>query len=263
MLPRWRPAQERSRLVDDRRFKAVVLDLFDTLVTWDPSRLPKLSWNGREFHSTAGWILEAAGKELGTRFDPEAFLRTYFSVYEEINAERSRELTEITCEERFVRTLARLGFENGTAVGRRLARIHMNGVRSVTEAPAARVDAVRRIARRYRLGLVSNFDDSAAGHQIVGDTGVRELFDAVIISADVGLRKPNPLIFEKLMKMLNLEPRDILFVGDTPHDDVRGSKQLGMHAAWIRRPNKEMPDDIPPPDFVIDDLAELPDLIGC
>ncbi len=249
--------------MDDRRFKAVVLDLFDTLVSWDPSRLPKLSWNGREFHSTAGWIIEAAGREFGERFDSDAFLRTYFSVYEEINAERNRELIEITCEERFERTLTRLGLENAGAVGRRLARIHMNGVRSVTEAPAARVDAVRRIARRYRLGLISNFDDSEAGHQIMGDTGVRDLFDAVIISADVGLRKPNPLIFQRLLELIRLEPHEILFVGDTPHDDVRGSKQLGMHAAWIRRPGKEMPADVPPPDYVIDDLAELPGLIGC
>jgi FMN phosphatase YigB (HAD superfamily) len=249
--------------VDDRQFKAVVLDLFDTLVTWDPSRLPKLSWNGREFHSTAPWILETARKELGERFQPDEFIRTYFSVYEEINTERNRELVEITCEERFVRTLSRLGFDKAGAIGSRLARIHMSGVRSVTEAPAARVEAVRRIARRYRLGLVSNFDDSETGHQIMSDTGVRELFDTIIISADVGWRKPNPLIFRRLLELLGLEPREILFVGDTPHDDVRGSKQLGMHAAWIRRPGKEMAADIPPPDFVIDDLAELPDLIGC
>ncbi len=252
--------------MDEPRFKAVVLDLFDTLVTWDPTRLPLMQWNGREIHTTVPWVLDAAGAALGERFDPELFVRTYFSTYEEIAAERTRAGIEITCMERFARTLARLGLnpdEQRLALAERLARIHMGGVRSVTAAPAARVEAVRRIARRYRLGLVSNFDDSRTGHEIMLDTGVRDLFDAVIISADVGLRKPNPLIFERIMEMMRLKPHEILFVGDTPHDDVMGAKQMGMHAAWIRRRERLLPDGVPAPDLVIGDLAELPDHIGC
>ena len=111
----------------------------------------------------------------------------------------------------------------------------MARVREVTKAPPARIDAMKKIAKHHRLGLISNFDDSETGHQIMHDTGIRELFTAVIISADTGYRKPNPLIFKKILDAMRLEPADILFVGDTPLDDVLGSKGVGMHSAWIRQ----------------------------
>ena len=84
----------------------------------------------------------------------------------------------------------------------------------------------------------------------------------MIISADTGYRKPNPLIFKKILDAMRLEPADILFVGDTPLDDVLGSKGVGMHSAWIRRRGRELPEGIPAPDIIISDLAELPAALG-
>ena len=55
---------------------------------------------------------------------------------------------------------------------------------------------------------------------------------------------------------------DILFVGDTPLDDVLGSKGVGMHSAWIRTRNRELPEGIPAPDIIISNLAELPAALG-
>jgi len=248
------------------KFKAVVFDLFDTIVTWDPKRLPAMEWKGRQIHSTMPWIFEAAESALGARYQQDAFIRAYITTLDEVHTERNSQLIEITCHERFVRTLTRLEVSDQVerrAIAERLTRIHMSGVRSVTAAPPARIEAVKRIARHYRLGLVSNFDDSQAGHEIMLDTGVRDLFDAIIISADVGMRKPNPLIFKRILELMRLDAHDILFVGDTPHDDVLGAKRAGMHAAWIRRPDKEIPEGVPAPDFIVDDLSELPDLIGC
>jgi len=43
---------------------------------------------------------------------------------------------------------------------------------------------------------------------------------------------------------------------------VLGAKGVGMHCAWIRRRDRELPEGIPAPDFVIGDLAELPGRIG-
>jgi len=62
--------------------------------------------------------------------------------------------------------------------------------------------------------------------------------------------------------MMRLEPADILFVGDTARDDVLGSKGVGMHSAWIRTRDRELPEGVPAPDIVIADLAELPERIG-
>ncbi len=248
----------------EREFKAVVLDLFDTLVTWDPAKLPLFEWGTRAIHSTIPWILPRVEEALGAKYSRDAFVRTYSIVYEEINAERAREDVEITCFERFDRTLARLGLENRTAreaLAQSLTRIHMSGVRKVTAAPRSRIAAVRRLAKKYRLGLLSNFDDSRTGREIVSDTGVGDLFETIIISANVGLRKPNPKIFERMLAALGLQPREVLFVGDTAHDDVAGSKSVGMSAAWISRHGHPLPQGLPAADYIISDLAELPEVL--
>ena len=172
-------------------------------------------------------------------------MTAYTAVYEEINHERERDGIEITCFERFERTLQRLGVEDGRTLkqlAEELTRIHMRGVRNVTSAPAARKDAVRRLAETYRLGLLSNFDDSKTGWEIMADTGVKDKFEAIIISADLRLRKPNPKIFERMLAMLNLAAPEVLFVGDTPHHDVGGAKAVGMSAAWISRHALPLPE---------------------
>jgi FMN phosphatase YigB (HAD superfamily) len=248
----------------ERRFKAVVLDLFDTLVRWEPERLPTLEWRGRSVRSTMPWLLPRIREALDGNFDLDAFLEAYYAVIEEINAQRERGLIEITCHERFVRTLGRLGLpegENLDSAARDLRRIHMAGVRSVTSAPPEYVAAVRRVAQSHRLGLLSNFDDSQTGREILADTGVSHLFEAVIISADLAMRKPNPLIFQRMLEMLSLGPDEILFVGDTPREDVMGARNAGIPIAWLSRGKGLLPEGIPAPDFILDDLTGLPALL--
>ena len=78
------------------------------------------------------------------------------------------------------------------------------------------------------MGLLSNFDDAQCGREVFGDTGVAHLFEAVIISAEVGLRKPNPRIYRQMLEMLRLDAAEVLFVGDTPREDVAGPQEVGM-----------------------------------
>ena len=249
----------------EHRYKAVVIDLFDTLVTWNPDGLPLMQFRGREIRSTTPLLYQTLETALGKRFDREKFSEAHASVYSEIfNARAQHDAVEITCLERFARTLKMLEVDEGIAgpLAEDLRRIHMARVREVTKAPPARIDAMKKIARHHRVGLISNFDDSETGHLIMHDTGIRDLFDPVIISADTGYRKPNPLIFKIILDAMKLEPADVLFVGDTPLDDVLGSKGVGMHSAWIRMRGREMPAGIPAPDIIIADLAELPAALG-
>jgi HAD superfamily hydrolase (TIGR01509 family) len=251
--------------VADAGFKAIILDLFDTLVTWNPALLPMMSWRGREFRSTAPILFPILAESLGERFDPESFMDAQGKVYEEIFAARARDEIEISCSERFKRTLDRIGVEPALVapLAERLRLAHMTRVREVTAAPAPRLDAVRRLHRHYRLGLLSNFDDAATGHEIMHDTGIRELFDVVVISAELGLRKPHPEAFRHTLDALGLAPHEVLFVGDTPHEDVLGAKRMGIHVAWINKHRKPFPEGIVAPEIEIGDLAELPDRLGC
>lgn len=247
----------------ERRFQAVALDLFDTLVKWDVERLPVLELHGREIHSTLPLLLPHLEKALGERFHLDVVLQTFLDVTQEIDVVRRREGIEIPCRERFARTLQRLGVssDGSSDLAEELTRLHMSGVRSVTAAPAEYVAAVRQIAGSYRLGLVSNFDDSRTGHEIVEDTGVAELFEVVLISADVGFRKPDPRIFRRLLDLLKLPPAQVLFVGDMPREDLSGASSVGMPVAWLAEGKGALPEEIPPPDFTLSNLAALPSLL--
>lgn len=251
--------------LDNGTIKAVVFDLFDTLVKWEPDRLPLLHWRERSTHSTLPWILPSLEERMGPRFELETFLTIYHEVIDEINAEREREGIEITCQQRFERTLERLGYSDPAErdlLAFHITRVHMDGVRKVTFAPPERSQAVRRLAPHFRLGLLSNFDDAQCGREVLLDTGVADLFEAIIISAEAGLRKPNPLIYERILAMLQVEPDAVLFVGDTPREDVLGPRRAAMRVAWVNKRGMPLPDGIPQPDLMVADIAELPALLG-
>jgi HAD superfamily hydrolase (TIGR01549 family) len=249
----------------NREFRAIVVDLFDTLVRWEPERLPLMVINGRAAHSTMPWVFPKLEQRLGSAFDQQGFINIYTSVIEEIALERQRDGIEITCFERFRRTLARISaisFEETEDFAEELTRLHMSHVRAVTSAPPQRVEAIRLLAPHFRLGLISNFDDARCGREVLADTGVADLFEAVIISAEVRLRKPDPRIFRQMLAALDLMPHEVLFVGDTPMDDVWGAHQVGIPTVWISKGVATLPDGIPQPRFIINELSELPHLLG-
>ena len=257
-MPRW------DRRMDDRRFRAVALDLFGTLVRWSPHRLPEMEIGGRRIHTTIPWLVPALERDLGETFHLDGFIEAYGEVIRGIEVERSSHGVEVTCHERFRRTLERLGARPQTIndLAEELTRTHMAGVRSVTRAPAEFAAVVPQLAHRYRMALLSNFDDARTGREIVADTGVAEHFEVLVISAEVEVRKPNPVIFAHLLERLRLSADEVLFVGDTAHEDVAGARGAGVPVVWLSENKGEFPPDVAAPDFTIRNLTELPRLLG-
>jgi HAD superfamily hydrolase (TIGR01549 family) len=250
--------------VDDRAFKAVVLDLFDTLVKWSPHRLPQMEIRGKRVHTTIPWLVPDLEEGLGAAFHLDRFIDEYTGVLSEIEAERSASGAEITCHERFRRTVARLDGapRHVDALAERLTRRHMAAVRSVTAAPAEYAAVVPRLARRFRMGILSNFDDARTGREIIADTGVAQYFEVIVISAEVRRRKPHPEIFRQLLDKLGLAPHEILFVGDTAREDVAGARASGIPVVWLSENKGDFPPEVASPDYEIRNLTELPALVG-
>jgi len=81
------------------------------------------------------------------------------------------------------------------------------------------------------LGVVSNsWADSVT--RVLHVSGLREYLDVVVLSKDVGYRKPDRRIFLRAMEKLGLEPRQIAYVGDNYSDDVLGPMAMGMIPIW-------------------------------
>ncbi|UCD18464.1 MAG: HAD-IA family hydrolase, partial [Candidatus Zixiibacteriota bacterium] len=62
----------------------------------------------------------------------------------------------------------------------------------------------------------------------------KEFFDAVTVSGEVGIKKPDPLIFSQALRQTGLQPDEVAYVGDTLND-VRAARAAGLHPILIRR----------------------------
>ena len=104
--------------------------------------------------------------------------------------------------------------------------------------------------RGLKLGLVSNaFDPGWLLRRDLERMGVAERLDVAFFSSEVGKRKPHPLIFERTLEELDVEPARALFVGDSLYHDVGGAARLGMttvQALWFRADERS---DGAEPDF--------------
>jgi putative hydrolase of the HAD superfamily len=92
--------------------------------------------------------------------------------------------------------------------------------------------------RGLRLALVSN--TSTPGRilrPLLAEQGLAQRVDAIVLSCEVGKRKPHPAIFERALEELGVPPERALHVGDRLDADVLGASRLGMttvQALWFR-----------------------------
>src|SRR6185503_4718338 len=112
---------------------------------------------------------------------------------------------------------------------------------------------LRRLASRYQLAVVSNFDYTPTALAILDAAGVRDLFAAIVVSDEVVWRKPRADIFQEALRRTGAKPRQTLFVGDRADIDVVGAHGVGMDAAWINPDRDPLPPGILPPLYEIRD----------
>ncbi len=208
--------------------------------------MPEIQINGRLVRSSAG-MLHAILKTQAPHIGLEACYEALGDSWREAERLRAIDHREVAAPERFAHFFRRLGLDE-TALpvgfGRTLIDAHHGPL-------------LRRLAERYRLAVVSNFDYTPTALDILERAGVVELFDAVVVSDEVGWRKPRRDIFDAAFVRLGVRPEESLFVGDRADMDVLGAQRLGMDAAWINRDEEPLPPGVAPPTYEIRDLAEL------
>jgi FMN hydrolase / 5-amino-6-(5-phospho-D-ribitylamino)uracil phosphatase len=178
---------------------------------------------------------------------------------------RALDHREVPAPVRFGGWLARLSVDPAACragLVETLLETHRLELARAAEFPPHHVDLLERLARRFRLAVVSNFDWSPTALGILESAGVRQLFDAVVVSDEVGWRKPRAEIFEVALRRVGVAASEALFVGDRPEIDVVGAQQVGMPVAWINREGAPLPPGMTPPDFDIRDLGELGPILG-
>ena len=88
-------------------------------------------------------------------------------------------------------------------------------------------------ARGLKLGIISNW--STRLRPIARDTGLEGLVDFIVVSSEVGMRKPDPRIFNLALERAAVRPHEAMHVGDLVEDDFRGAERAGIAPALIWR----------------------------
>jgi putative hydrolase of the HAD superfamily len=106
-----------------------------------------------------------------------------------------------------------------------------------------------------RSAIVSNWDVSL--RKTLGEIGLTGLVDEIVVSAEAGVAKPAPGIFELALARLRCPARKALFVGDSPETDIAGAQGAGLRAVLVDRaaaaPEQEGVERI----FTLENLEEL------
>jgi epoxide hydrolase-like predicted phosphatase len=102
----------------------------------------------------------------------------------------------------------------------------------------ALVNFLRSLRPCYKTALLSNAWDDLRG-VVEGSWKIADAFDEIIISAEVGLAKPDPRIYRLALARLDVEPEAAVFVDDF-EENVAGARAVGMQAIQFRSPEQAL-----------------------
>jgi HAD superfamily hydrolase (TIGR01509 family) len=179
----------------------------------------------------------------------------------QVNASYARhELEELDVLALFEQALSALGLEVPREMVQQIHELEYRAIVSVRTVPPENLETLAALrARGLKLGLVSNAHFLPA--LMLEDferLGLAQYMDAIVTSSQLGVRKPHPAIFERVLAELGVSPGEALFVGDKVREDVQGPKALGMRAVLTHQFRQEEFDGSgSTPDLVIGSLPEL------
>jgi putative hydrolase of the HAD superfamily len=103
--------------------------------------------------------------------------------------------------------------------------------------------------RGLKLGVISNGSTDSQNTKLEV-MGIRHLFSVVLISEEVGIKKPDPRIFRMGLEKLAVNASEAIFIGDNPVLDVAGAMAVGIRAVWLNCGEIEPPGDVHCPERI-------------
>ena len=231
------------------QIKAVLFDMFDTLMLIEKN------------HAFYNPSLKRAHKFLvknGIKVRFTDFRNAYIKARDALYVEADANLEEPHFNARISNALGLLGFSvdarNGIVAG--TTNAFCKGFMEYVRIDEQTVEVLRKLQRKYKLGIVSNFAIPECVVKLLETHGLDKFFDVVVVSAAVNKRKPSPEIFQQALEKLGVNAAETVFVGDTVDADIKGAKDTGIKTIYIeRRAQKEAKQICP--DQTIKSLSEL------
>jgi putative hydrolase of the HAD superfamily len=102
------------------------------------------------------------------------------------------------------------------------------------------IEVLESLRPRFNLAVISNFDGRL--RMILEHLGVSQFFSHVFLSSELGADKPDPLIYDRALKLSGTAPNETMHVGDDPVRDWRGAEGAGLSVFHLDRPRNSLRD---------------------
>lgn len=138
-------------------------------------------------------------------------------------------------------------------------KIALNCYNYAKHCTSQALPVINYLSQKYKIVLVSNFYGNI--HEVLKNFGLLCSFNDVIESAVVGVRKPDPAIFNLGVQALELEAHETVVIGDSFSKDIIPAKNAGCNTIWLKGIGWGEDTDDSIPDVIITDLKQLTDLL--
>ena len=173
--------------------------------------------------------------EAGFNVSAESFLEAYSQSHEKYRIIRYQELVEVTNAIWISEALNSLGFKTNPEDTRIKTAVNVffeDYLNSLELRPCVK-KLLNKVSTEYKLGLISNFTYAPVIYAGIRKLGINQFFNAVLVSEEVGWRKPNTKIFEETLRRLDAIAEETVYVGDSPLEDIKGAKAIGMKTIFV------------------------------
>lgn len=238
-----------------KHIKAIGFDLFGTLVFVDKFG------RGDALQSLLN-ILQKNGFDIRD----DTFVEVYLETVRKFKDEARRDHKETHNRYWICETLNHFGYEvapGDPRIASAIQQYFAEFISSMALLPGT-MEMLEMLRSNYRLGLLSNFTHAPAVREALSRLKVDSYFEFILISGELGHRKPGAVVFSKMIEHFGMPKQQIAYVGDDPVADLQGALDAGIQPIWTRyaaihtqRPLKELPEPLKPPVPIIENWNDL------
>ncbi len=242
-----------------RRIEAVLFDLDDTLISWAAPTVSR-----EQFYRPRIEKVHAHLSDAGHALPPVQEFWDYLNQAIMAMWAEAKKTWRITAYGRLLdQVFEDLGLQTHELDVDQVLRVFDWAARPGVDLFPETLPVLQTLRQQgYKLGLLTNsFLPMWMRDEELRAYGLLEFFDARVSAADVGYLKPHPAIYHDLLGQLGLGPRQAVFVGDRPANDIAGANEVGLVSVLICPPYLERELSNVTPDYTIDRLDQLLPLI--
>ncbi len=213
---------------DSDSIKGVFFDLYGTLFIYDNMEAAWEDWIT---------IFYQKLKNNGLKMNMEQFRSKtdgFFSLPEP--KQKEQDLSIFQC--RVKRYTNELGLALTNKKIKKLSEACLNAWQKYVLIDPNVAPLLKELQKFKKLALISKFDHPPHLYNILRTNEILDYFDYIVISGEVGIKKPNPEIFSFALKELNLSPSEVIYIGDAP-EDIHAAQSANIIPIIIKRKNLE------------------------